>query len=57
MMRKFKYKDSGVIDVYFQIIFYIYDVSYFNIFVNVVEFKLVIYLVYVCVCLYRGFCY
>lgn len=46
-MRKFKYKDSGVIDVYFQIIFYIYDVSYFNIFVNVVEFKLVIYLVYV----------
>lgn len=56
-MRKFKHKDSGVIDVHFQIIFHIYDVSYLNTLANVAEFKLVIHLAHVCVCLYRGSCY
>lgn len=40
-MWKFKHKDSGVIDVHFQIIFHIYDVSYLNTLANVAEFKLV----------------
>lgn len=48
-MRKFKHKDSGVIDVHFQIIFHIYDVSYLNTLANVAEFKLVIHLAHVCV--------
>lgn len=46
-MRKFKHKDSVVIDVHFQIIFHIYDVSYLNTLANVAEFKLVIHLAHV----------
>lgn len=46
-MRKFKHKDSGVIDVHFQIIFHIFDVSYLNTLANVAEFKLVIHLAHV----------
>lgn len=53
-MRKFKHKDSGVIDVHFQIIFHIYDVSYLNTLANVAEFKLVIHLAHVCVCVCTG---